>query len=247
MATTRIILANFGNEILALLQYAIEQKLAALSLVSIDTHWAAARWQAHVQRVQAYARACGIDVVRLSAKQGFAELVRQRRSFPSKKFQWCASLLKGVVINAYLDEIDPSAQVHILLAKRREAARLHHYLQPSGQTSEYYGGRIVDYPLYKYDILERNALIKRAGFDLMPQRSLECDPCIHSCMHDYQHMEQADIEKTLALERQVGQVMFPEHQTSDMAQCVKRAKAQPSRQQAERFTMGCGSPWGCGE
>lgn len=247
-----VIIGNYGNNTIALLQWLIEAKLSACGIVSIDTGWAAHNWHERVAQGEAYAGAHGVQVVRLQSPLSFQELAQDRGAFPSVKYQWCAGLLKGAVLNAWLDECDPQAEVIILLAKCRASARGWANLPEYIAESAHYGDRKIWHPLYNHTLVERDQLIRRAGFVPLNHHSLECDPCVHANLSDFQRIAAEDIEKTTHLEHEVVATMFPDYavKTQDFRQLVhwaRQQKSEPSTNNDEAFALGCGSPWGCGD
>ena len=223
-----IISGNYGDNTLALIQWAKEAALAPVTVVHIDTGWAAQSWQAHVSAGQALVQRYDFTPTTITAKHSFEALVHDRGRFPSQKFQWCAGFLKGLPLLAWLDEIDPDYQATLLLGARRADSRVHTDLPEWLEESEHHGGRRVHYPLYKHDTPARDALISKTGLPILGHRSLECDPCIHSAR---QSLSPASQSRLAALEAKIGEPM-----------------ALPATDPSlEQFDMGCGMPYGCGE
>lgn len=237
-----IIIGNFGNPTIALLQWAIEQKLNPTYVVSVATGWASEEWQKRVQEAENYAKNNGFSIERLQAQPAFSELVHERKHFPSQKFQWCATFLKGLPINDWLDKIDPRCQTTILLGKRRLDTRAYADLPEFLEASEHFGQRKVWHPLVNCSDQEFIDLIRRSGFSLLTHRSLECDPCIHSRGNDLNRLSSTSIIKTKNLEKELNITMF----TKDIETMVTDAKLNETSLK-DMFTMGCGSPFGCGE
>ena len=107
-----IIIANYGNESLALIQWAWQQAMPNLLVLSVDTGWEAQDWQAHRLQVFRWMEERNIIYQHLNAQLTMAESILDRKQFPSKKFQWCAPFLKGLTLNKKLDEIDKSFKSH---------------------------------------------------------------------------------------------------------------------------------------
>ena len=240
-----IIFGNFGNQTIALIQYAHEQAFNDVYVISVDTGWAAETWQSRVEQGEALARQYGFKVVRLSSKASFADLVRDRQQFPSKKFQWCAGFLKGLPLLDWLDQHDSACEATIILGKRRADSRANAKLTEFIDESEHYGERRVWHPLYKYDDSEFAALIERAGFEVLEHRSLECDPCIHNTSSDFRRMSDSDIKRLRNLEVEVHKLMFREPIDGMVGNAHYYASEDENKE--EQFYMGCGSPFACGE
>jgi hypothetical protein len=164
--------------------------------------------------------------------------VQERQNFPSIKFHWCASFLKGVPILDWLDEVDPDLKATVLLAKRRQQTPALQQLPEFEAESHAYGSRKVWYPLYQHTIEQRDHLILQAGFDLIPTRSLECDPCIYNQARDFKRLDFARRQQLAALEKSIGRPMFAVsiEQDADLAGNDKSV-----------YYQGCGSEFGCGD
>ena len=222
-----IIFGNYGTPTLALIQWAYEQQLPELSMVSVNTAWAAAGWQSQLEQGQKLAAGYGIQVVELKPKMGFAEQVRDRQEFPSRKFQWCPLFLKGLPFLEWLDEVDPRCLSTIVLPKRRSVVNPE--LPEFIGSSEHYGERRVWQPLFAHNEVAMETLVTRAGFIYTPhQRSLECDPCIYDEDIDFQRLSEEDRVKLSALEAEIGKPMFAEPMTENS------------------LHQGCADPYACG-
>lgn len=248
-----VILGNFGNDSLAVLQWAIEAQLADLYFVSVDTGWAAPNWLDRIKQGSDYARSHQVTVVRLQSAASFAEAVCDRGEFPNKKFQWCPGLLKGLPVNDWLDSVDPACEAKLYMGKRRLASRANRGLTATIEASEHYQDRSLHYPLLELTEAERDALITRAGFPVLNHRSLECDPCIHSTWADLSRLEDAQVDATEALEKATGKQMFAADQFHDLkgirilSETARKAGKVDEKNYNEQFDMGCGSPFACGE
>ncbi len=245
--------ANFGNDSIALIQWAHEADLTSVVVTYVDTGWAAPGWTGRVERCKTWVESLGFQFVLLKPKVDFATLMLEQKSFPTRKFQWCASFLKGLPLLAWLDQPanDSGCSATILIAHRRSASRAKANLAEFIDESEHYGERKVWHPLYLQSTEQRDALVKRAGFELLSHRSLECDPCVNSDASDVLRMDLSVIERTAVLEQALQQKMLdPDFYRS--ARNLREALAEISEpivmtnHFVEMFEMGCGSPFGCG-
>lgn len=246
-----IIFGNYGNETIALIQWAAKSKLNNVYVVSIDTGWAAEWWKYRVRQSEQLAKQYGFIVERLTSKPSFARLIKQQQDFPSTKYQWCASFLKGLVFFDWLDSVDPAGEALILLGKRRVASSTSANLPEFIEESEHYGERKVWYPLYDCSNETFTELIFRSGLSYLPHRSLECDPCVNNSWADFMRLQSNDIEKTANLEKNLQQSMFaPQNYdgAKDIEQVVDWVKKQKkSANVAPSIAeMGCGTPFACG-
>jgi 3'-phosphoadenosine 5'-phosphosulfate sulfotransferase (PAPS reductase)/FAD synthetase len=247
-----VIFGNYGNETLALMQWAHEQQLSPVTVVHIETGWAADGWQIRVEQGQVYAQQCGFTVVGLPAKKNFMQLMVQQNNFPTTKFQWCAGFLKGLAFLDWLDKVDPAATATILIAQRRALSRAQANMPEFVAESGHYGDRKVWYPLFDASDETRDQLLKRAAFPLLPHRSLECDPCVNNSMADFKRLKHLDIEKTATLEHAVEKFMFASASYGNnqgikqVVAWIKKNDTVSETNGSEQFDMGCGAPFGCG-
>lgn len=247
-----IIFGNFGNDTMALLQWCITQKLTDLTMVSIDTGWAAPQWTERVTQAEQWCITHDIAWVRLTPKAQFVELMQAQKQFPSRKFQWCANFLKALPFLDWLDQtdIDPDAEATILLGRRREHGRSSRTLPERMEENEHFGDRRVWHPLYAHTQNQRDQLIVEAGFEVLPHRSLECDPCVNSDLNDVLRLDQSVVERTTRLEQTLGKrlldtALYQEESTlaAALTHYTQKAYQVPER---DIFEMGCGMPFGCG-
>lgn len=240
-----VIIANFGNDSIALLEWARQQRLPEVFVLSVDTGWGAEIWAQRVALIDQYITSHDMTHVRLMPEYNFSRLVQERHNFPSIKFHWCASFLKGLPILDWLDQVDPDLEATVLLAKRQEQAPALHKLQEFELESHSYGDRKVWYPLYQHTLSQRNALIKQAGFDLLHTRSLECDPCIYNQRSDFQRLDDKRIQQVATLEAIVGRPMFSTPITEIVAEDFSEVDVAGGNKAI--YYQGCGSEFGCGD
>jgi 3'-phosphoadenosine 5'-phosphosulfate sulfotransferase (PAPS reductase)/FAD synthetase len=243
-----IIIGNFGNHSLAVMQALIERGLPELHFVYVDTGWAAASWQDRVSACSEYARQQGVNVHQLKSQATFSEIARDRKQFPSPKFQWCASFLKGLAILNYLDNQDPSCEALIISGKRQLDSRRYATLQEFDYDDEYYQGRALWYPLWETDNEKFLALVKRTGFQFLSHQSLECSPCIHTKVDELGQIDQGAQTRLEDLEKEIGQTMYPYsiNHYSSLSSLNKTLNGEHNSG-LQHYDRGCGAPWGCGE
>ncbi len=246
-----VIPANFGNDSVALIQWAAEQSLTDVAVVYVETGWAAPEWPARVEQCEAWVSGLGFKWVVLRPQADFVRLMQTRGSFPSRKFQWCAGFLKGLPLLAWLDQVecDPDLEATILLAHRRAAAVSLNQLPEHIEDSPHYGERAVWHPLFKHDDADILALVERSGSPILAHRSLECDPCVNSDQTDLCRMSTETLHKAAALETEMAaQLLDPAlyHGTADLVAARERTDCTAVSAGGNIFSMGCGSPFGCG-
>lgn len=203
-----VISSSYGNDSLALVQWALENQLPDVTVVFIDTGWSKPGWLDRVARCEEWVRSQGMATVNLKPAIQFEELMRMKKGFPDQRLQWCSGLLKGLPFLTWIDDVDPSREAMVLIGKRREESieradtpeYIHH--------SIYHGSRTVWHPLYLHDEAARDALLARAGFEPLLHRSKECSPCINANKADLVQLTPFEIGRVKALEADTGQTMF---------------------------------------
>ncbi|MBB72789.1 MAG: hypothetical protein CMF50_10395 [Legionellales bacterium] len=246
-----VISGNFGNATIALMQWVHDHQLDNVVVVGIDTGWAAVGWEQRVKDAQALAERYGFCFELLQSPLRFTDIVTERNDFPTPKYQWCAGLLKGLPLNAWLDEHDPQCEASVLLGKRRSGSRVNAELPEKISESEFFGDRTVWHPLYQCDDDKFTQLIAATGLSMLTHRSLECDPCVNNCLADFQRLAPQDVAKTQQLEQQIGKPMFAPEAWDDsegIEAVVKATKSLPAEpnNNTEDDSGNCGSPFGCG-
>jgi 3'-phosphoadenosine 5'-phosphosulfate sulfotransferase (PAPS reductase)/FAD synthetase len=167
-----VISSSAGNDSLAMIQWAIENNLPDLHVVFCDTGWSAAGWMVRVDKIHSFAESHGIKT-HIVKSIGMHELVRIKKGFPANAQQFCTAHLKGVPFLEWIDEEDKDCKAIVMVGKRRVESHARKDTPEFVFESEYHGGRTLWHPLYLHTNEERNELIKRAGFDVLPHRSLE--------------------------------------------------------------------------
>jgi hypothetical protein len=257
-----IIRTNYGDDSLALIQWAFESQLKQVTVVYIDTGWAAKDWIDRVSLCEQYVQAvCQFKTIRITSKITFDQAVLGRGEFPSPKFQWCASLLKGLPFLDWLDENDPQCQAIILIAKRKAASKAQAKLLEYIENCEFHNDRKVWHPILELIDIERDNLLRRAGFTPLLHRSLECHPCINSVIDDFKKLHNTDIVKVQTLEIALNIDMVSGSTldkskgilntinkiiAEDLAQKKNKETVNEPEHYLDLFYRGCGNPWGCG-
>jgi 3'-phosphoadenosine 5'-phosphosulfate sulfotransferase (PAPS reductase)/FAD synthetase len=198
-----VLSVSYGNDSIALIQWAHERALPEVSCVYCETGWASDEWAERVERGEALARSYGFNVSRVESS-GFVELARLRKSWPRNGMQFCTSELKIRPFGAWLDARDPDLEAVVCVGVRRaESARRASWPEHVEESAQH-GGRALWSPLVRLADDARNALILRAGFDVLPHRSRECWPCVNSGRSDLRMLDERRIAYVEALERDMG-------------------------------------------
>lgn len=203
-----VISSSYGNDSVAMIQWAKEQSLQDVLVVFVDTGWAAPGWLDRVKRMEKWVQSLGFAVVHLKSPTEFEELMVLKKGFPSQRYQWCSGTLKGLPFLQWIDETDKECQAVVMIGKRREESQERADTPEFVEASDYHGGRKIWHPLYLHTELMRNELLERAGIPVLPHRSKECSPCINANRDDMRQLTEEDIARVEALEAKVGKTMF---------------------------------------
>ena len=202
-----IISSSCGNDSVALIQWARENGLENVVVTYLDTGWAAPDWQERVDKVKSWAETLGYEFVIIDS-MGMEELVRMKKGFPANQYQFCTQHLKGVPFLSWIDRRDPDCSATVLVGKRRAESRARAETPERIEDSEHHGGRTLWHPLYKHTNEERNALLERAGFEVLPHRSQECSPCVNANRADFLLLKPEQVQRVSELEVELGKSMF---------------------------------------
>ena len=200
-----VLFASYGNDSMALIQWAIENKLKDVTVLYSDTGWAAKWWLDMVEEGEEYAREHGFKTVRTESI-GLLELVKQRKGWPRQGLQFCTTELKIEPARQWLNEHDPDKEATCLVGVRRCESANRSDFPEFVEESDKHGGREVWAPLVRHTDEKRDELLARAGFGVLPHRSMECYPCINSNRTDLRELakDPARIELIDITEQEMG-------------------------------------------
>lgn len=204
-----VIFCSYGNDSVALIQWAHEQQLEGVAVVFTDTGWAADGWMARVEKAEAWVRSLGFTPHRTSSI-GFRQLARDKKGFPTQQFQWCSYILKIEPGQRWLERFDPEARAVCLIGVRREESAERANFPEWLLRSPNHGNRVTVAPFATWTAEQRDALIRRAGFEVLPHRSRECK-CINSTRADMQRFTDADWRELQDAEAEIGKTIFRPH------------------------------------
>lgn len=204
-----VIFCSYGNDSVALIQWAHEQELEGVAVVFTDTGWAADGWMERVEKAEAWVRSLGFTPYRTSSI-GFRQLARDKKGFPTQRYQWCSFILKIEPGQRWLEQHDPDARAVCLIGVRQEESEERKDFPEWLPRSPNHGGRVMIAPFATWTTEQRDTLIRRAGFDVLPHRSRECK-CINSKRADMQRFTDADWQEIADAEAEIGKTMFRPH------------------------------------
>ncbi len=198
-----VIFASYGNDSIALIQWAHEYPLGNTVIAYSDTGWAADNWPERVAKAEAWAQALGFPTHRI-ASDGMQALVERKKAWPrggGGKYQFCTHELKEAPALRWLGEIDPDKDVHCLVGIRREESANRATFP---EWTEKHGGRVLWAPLVRHTELMRNELIASTPFPVLPHRSKECYPCVNMGKRELRFLSDSAQQRVFWLENKMG-------------------------------------------
>lgn len=230
-----------------MIQWSIEQNIKDVHVVFCDTGWQSPNWMNRVHAVHEYAKKNGIQA-HIVKSIGMEELVRIKKGFPGNAQQFCTAHLKGIPFLEWIDVADPECKAIVMVGKRRAESQARKDTPEFITDSEFHGGRTLWHPLYLHTDEQRNELIKRSGFDVLPHRSLECNPCVNANREDFLRLTAGEIERVNELEVEIGKPMFRPKRFSALGiyGVIQWAKEGRNRGDFSEEEAQCASLFGCG-
>lgn len=249
-----VIFASYGNDSIALIQWAHERGLPGVHVAYSDTGWAADWWQARVAQAEAWAQSLGLTTHRIQS-EGMEALVKRKKAWPrggGGTFQFCTEALKQAPALAWLAERDPAGEVVCMTGVRREESENRRDAPEHVTASERHGGRELWQPLVRYTAEMRNALVARTPIPLLPFRSKECYPCVNARKSELRLLAGEARDRVFLIEQAAGvnskgnaRVMFSPKRHG-MAVGIDAVIEDAKHNSDELFiSAGCASGW-CG-
>ena len=201
-----ILFASYGNDSLALIEWAHENKLKNVCVCYSDTGWAADWWPDRVRKGEAWAKSLEFEVKTIHS-EGMKELVRRKKMFPQGgggKFQFCTFELKKKPALEWMNSIDPDKEITCYVGIRREESRNRAAFPEWTEESEGHGGRSLCAPLVRHTAKMRDELIAKTPFEPLPHRSKECWPCVNCNKGELKFLEESRLAEIEQFEQEMG-------------------------------------------
>lgn len=199
---------SYGNDSIAMLQLMREHGLKDVTVVYSDTGWATPEWEERVQRGEAWVTSLGWTPVRLQSV-GFEAMVKGQTEagmFPTRIRKFCTKYLKIRPFLAWVKDADPDKRAIVCVGVRRAESDARS--KTPAFLPEHDNGRHVWHPIVEFSDADRDALISRTPFEVLPHRSDECAICINGNRADLRRASEESIARVEALEAHVGRPMF---------------------------------------
>ena len=202
----RIIFASYGNDSIALIQWAYDNGLKDVFVAHSDTGWAAEGWPERVNQAEAWVQSLGFTPVRIPS-EGMHDLVRRKKAWPrggGGKFQFCTYELKERPALEWMEQVDPDKQAICMVGIRREESANRATFPEWVDASEKHGGRTLHAPLVRLREKQRNEMLAKTPFQPLPVRSKECWPCVNANKQELKHLDDRAIIRVKMIEEEMG-------------------------------------------
>jgi len=198
-----IIFGSGGNDSVALYQWAVENKLKNLTVAYSNTGWAADFWAERLKQYEDYIVKTSGKYVEIQS-EGMVALVTRKKAWPRNGMAFCSYELKIKPASEWLEQYDPAKEATCLVGIRREESAKRSQWPEWVEESENHGGRSLHAPMVRFSEQERNALIFRAGFEVLPHRSMECYPRVNASKSDIKMLDITRIDYIEQIETGLG-------------------------------------------
>jgi hypothetical protein len=178
-AQAMVVGCSWGNDTVATVQFLREAAFTNVRCLYNDTGWPSPEWPARVERMEAWAQSLGYTTFRTSS-EGMEALVHRKKGWPRQGMQFCTEALKIEPTLAWLAANDPDHQATGVNGKRAPESHVRASTVEWIECSLSWGGRRLWQPLFAHDEAERNALIVRAGHEVLATKSRECMLCVNT-------------------------------------------------------------------
>ena len=198
-----ILSASYGNDSIALIQWAYEQGLKDVAVLYCDTGWAAPYWNKRVEEAEAWVESLGYTAHRTES-DGFVALAKRKKAWPYNGAQFCTKELKIKPALDWMEEYDPVKDAVVMIGIRRAESRHRATHAEWTYDSENHGGRDLHAPLVRHTDADRDKLLAATPFEALPHRSMECYPCINANRSDLKQLDESRVAEIEALETEMG-------------------------------------------
>ena len=201
-----VIFASYGNDSIALIQWAINRALPNTAVVYSNTGWGADYWGDRVIRAENWVLANGFTAWQTSC-EGMGGLIKRKKAWPrggGGKFQFCTEALKEQPAREWLDIHDPDGEATCLNGVRRMESANRTDAPEWTDESKGHGGRELWSPLVRHTEEMRNELIADSPFAVLPYKSKECWPCVNAGKRELKHLEPERVDLIAGMEKEAG-------------------------------------------
>jgi 3'-phosphoadenosine 5'-phosphosulfate sulfotransferase (PAPS reductase)/FAD synthetase len=203
-----VVKTSYGNDSIALIQwlheYDLKHSLGRVVCLFNDTGWAADWWMKRVDNAEEnLVKKYGFIPSRTSCI-GMRKLIVQKNAWPNMLARFCTEELKIVPTHNWLIVHDVEGLAEMVCGVRREESQDRAAWPEYVPASDKNEGRAEWSPMVEVKKVERDALVLRAGFQVLPHRSRECR-CVLANSTDLKTWTEGDIKDIEEQEAILGQ------------------------------------------
>lgn len=201
-----VIFASYGNDSIALIQWAHEHRLRDVHVLFSDTGWAADWWLKRVAIGEDWVRSLGFTPHRTEC-EGMEGLVKRKKAWPrggGGRYQFCTQALKKEPALIWLRKHDPNGDATCMTGVRREESENRRDAPEWVTSSEEHGGRELHQPLVRHAAEQRDELILKTPLLVLPYRSKECYPCVNARKKELATLDEPARYKIWKIESESG-------------------------------------------
>jgi len=198
---------SYGNDSIAMLQLMHEHGLKDVTVTYSDTDWSDPDWEERVDRAEAWVRSLGWTPVRIPSI-GFEAMVLSQTAtgmFPTRQKKFCTKYLKIKPFLKWVASFDPEKRALVCVGVRRAESDARKGVPAF--LPEQDNGRHVWHPIVEFSDADRDAMILKTPFEVLPHRSKEC-ACINWGRKEWRQASEEHIARVEQLEAKVGRPMF---------------------------------------
>ena len=213
MEIDSVIFASGGNDSVALVQTFYEERLADPRLTHVvysNTGWSAWWWPVRMNRFRLWVQGLGFNFSEIQS-EGMEALIRRKKGWPANRPKFCTYELKIKPAMEWLELVDSSKETDCFIGIRRAESKERRSWPRVIERSPSHGGRRLIAPMVEYSEPDRDEVIIRAGWEVLPHRSKECDPCVNANRATFRQLDERDIAKVRQNEQATGRNMFRPH------------------------------------
>lgn len=206
---TLMVGASYGNDTIATIKFLHEEGLTDVWAVYNDTGWPMPPhgnhegWNDRVARLEPWVQSLGYRTDR-TVSEGMEALVKRKKGWPRQGMQFCTEALKIGPTIAWLAEHDPDGEFICVNGKRAAESEVRSDTVEFIEESSAHGGRRLWQPLHAHTEAQRNALIERAGFEVLPYKSKECMLCVNTGREGLRVAPEIAVAFVERIERELG-------------------------------------------
>ena len=247
---TQVVFGSFSDHTIAVIQWLHERRTmlnvtSTVYVVTVNTGWSSKAWALRTHSALQWCESLGMTPVVLDAPVDFESAVLARTRFPTAKFQWCASMLKGLPFLQWLNEVDPQNETVII--QGTNPSTLGAQVERIKDECEFHGDRSMFRPLNNSSPEALEALIMKTPFTVDRHwRSQECQPCVKCSKATLHQTGYDDLIKVQELENRLRLNWYNQPVDGKNTLYQQMTERMMASSETQKLYAGCSDPYACG-